>query len=323
MHRRAPGALPELSQRLVAGHRVVTLNLGFCQLDAAIMEGFELNPNMLLGQSGKLELLYNRALQRSKVALDAEALEVLERSDSEFLEPHSEEHLALDEDDEDEGEEVAERRSLYRSKTLQFWDSEMEPEMEHLGACPPEPAIDFFSHVNPDCFNEGGQPVAKPRWRPPREGDARRRPHVPLDRDFDSPSESEDSEEEHVDFEAKRPPQRGGRTATFQKAEGFREQRQFGRLQLESQLALTGPEVCPWQGPHCCIDHCKNLADHCSALLEGLRDWRTTKVKVPQQRPHKLPEEPPAVEELRVPRERQLNAGTLEKNRTRARQRAS
>lgn len=31
------------------------------------MAGFELDPNMPLGHTGKLELLYNRALQRSKV----------------------------------------------------------------------------------------------------------------------------------------------------------------------------------------------------------------------------------------------------------------
>ena len=35
------------------------------------MAGFELDPNMPLGHTGKLELLYNRALQRSKVPLTA------------------------------------------------------------------------------------------------------------------------------------------------------------------------------------------------------------------------------------------------------------
>ena len=105
--------------------------------------------------------------------------------------------------------EVQERRSLYESRVSEHAGREIEPEMEHLGAAHMEPPIDFFSHVNPDCFNVDGKPVAKPRWHPPRNRDARRRPHVPLDRDFDSPSESEESEEEeHVDQEARRMPQR-------------------------------------------------------------------------------------------------------------------
>jgi len=33
------------------------------------MEDFELNPDMVLGPSGKLELLYNRAMERSKAQL--------------------------------------------------------------------------------------------------------------------------------------------------------------------------------------------------------------------------------------------------------------
>lgn len=38
------------------------------------MAGFELDPNMPLGHTGKLELLYNRALQRSKVPVTAQFL---------------------------------------------------------------------------------------------------------------------------------------------------------------------------------------------------------------------------------------------------------
>jgi hypothetical protein len=38
------------------------------------MAGFELDPNVPLGHTGKLELLYNRALQRSKVPVTAQFL---------------------------------------------------------------------------------------------------------------------------------------------------------------------------------------------------------------------------------------------------------
>lgn len=312
------------------------------------MAGFELDPNMPLGHTGKLELLYNRALQRSKAALEAEALEALERSDS--LDSWQLSSQGTVEEVVEVLKEVQERKSLYRSQVSEHADREIEPEMEHLGAHM-EPPIDFFSHVNPDCFNVDGKPVAKPRWHPPRNGDARRRPHVPLDRDFDSPSESEESEEdEHVDQEARRMSQRSvlkraagpakrGRqfekvevTETF-KAGAPEAERKMGQVQLQErpsetqpQLALPAPAICPCHGPHCCIDHCRNLAGHCSTLLEGLRHWRQAKVvpkPQPRRGPYKLEDEDPAVEELRVAREQQLTMGTLEQNRTRARQRAS
>ena len=38
------------------------------------MADFELNPDMVLGPSGKLELLYNRAMERSKAQSNCEPL---------------------------------------------------------------------------------------------------------------------------------------------------------------------------------------------------------------------------------------------------------
>lgn len=315
------------------------------------MAGFELDPNVPLGHTGKLELLYNRALQRSKAALEAEALEALERSDS-LEDSWQLSSQGTVEEVVEVLKEVQERKSLYRSRVSEHADREIEPEMEHLGAAHMEPPIDFFSHVNPDCFNVDGKPVAKPRWHPPGNCDARRRPHVPLDRDFDSPSESEESEEDdHVDQEARTMSQRSvlkraagpaktGRqfekvevTQSFKAGAPEAGGKKMGQFQLQErpsegqpQLALPAPAICPCHGPHCCIDHCRNLAGHCSTLLEGLRHWRQAKVvpkPQPPRGPYKLEDEDPAVEELRMARERQLTMGTLEQNRTRARQRAS
>jgi len=283
--------------------------------------------------------------------LEAEALEALERSDS-LEDSWQLSSQGTVEEVVEVLKEVQERKSLYRSRVSEHADREIEPEMEHLGAAHMEPPIDFFSHVNPDCFNVDGKPVAKPRWHPPGNCDARRRPHVPLDRDFDSPSESEESEEDdHVDQEARTMSQRSvlkraagpaktGRqfekvevTQSFKAGAPEAGGKKMGQFQLQErpsegqpQLALPAPAICPCHGPHCCIDHCRNLAGHCSTLLEGLRHWRQAKVvpkPQPPRGPYKLEDEDPAVEELRMARERQLTMGTLEQNRTRARQRAS
>ena len=282
-----------------------------------------------------------------QAALEAEALEALERGDS--VEDSERSLVSEDLDLMVPNSGVKERISLHETRLRRSLDQEIQAEMEDVRS-PKQSPIDFFSHVNPDCFNVDGRPLGQPRWHPPRDGDARRRPHVPLDRDFDSPSEEEEDEEEHVDEEVRRvtkvPRKRadlkeadlGSRgSRPFEKVEvtqsyGAATAMQMGQVQLqerprEAQLALPPPQTCPCHGPYCCIDHCRNLAGHCSTLLEGLRHWRTardvTKPKQAPRGPYKLDNEDPAVEELRVTRERQLTMGILEQNRTRARQRAS
>lgn len=263
-----------------------------------------------------------------QVTLENEAVEALERSDSVEESGRLSSSLAsVDDEVVEHLKAVGARRSLYQAKLEEMCDDERHPyapEIEKLEALK-EPPIDFFSQVNPDCFNVHGLPLSRPRWHPPRGNDARRRPHVPLDQDFDSPSESESSDD-HVDEEmvqVRRSSKPWAEVTVPQMKAGA--EMQMGQLQLQerpetTQLALPAE----WCRPHCCIDHCRSLADQCSTLLESLR-WQAKKPEKPAEKrgPQKLENEDPAVEELRVVRVQQLAKGAMEQNQMRAHQRAS
>ena len=156
--------------------------------------------------------------------------------------------------------------------------------------------------VNPDSFHVNGQPIRTPRWRPPRPQDARRRPHVPLHRDFDSPSESEDDEQGEAG-----------------PSEGSKWQMRPHQEEAADSQRTSWP--C---GPHCCMDHYRNLAQGCTTLLEGLSSWRGAKLKARASRGLcKLETEDEVVEKLREVRECQLARCTQYQPNMRTRQRAS
>lgn len=171
--------------------------------------------------------------------------------------------------------------------------------------------------VNPDCFHVDGQPVRQPRWHPPRHGDARRRPHVPLERDFDSPSESEDEDGED---EAVNQPYRVESQRAAEANMGAQAQLQERPADGLPALPISWP--C---GPHCCIDHCRTLAQGCSTLLEGLSSWRAATVELKQSRRGlcQVKDEDAVVEKLREVRECQLAMGTKYQPSMRTWQRAS
>ena len=118
-----------------------------------------------------------------QVTLENEAVEALERSDSVEESGRLSSSLAsVDDEVVEHLKAVGARRSLYQAKLEEMCDDERHPyapEIEKLEALK-EPPIDFFSQVNPDCFNVHGLPLSRPRWHPPRGNDARRRPTCPV-----------------------------------------------------------------------------------------------------------------------------------------------
>ena len=291
------------------------------------------------GPSGKLGFLYSDALQTSKATMEEEALQALDTSnvDTEDSSEESLQELPLEEIP----PQIPARRSLYEKHRLTRLNTAKDSYKEMLdsGSLFPADPIDFFSKTNPDSFNMDGKPVRQPRWRPPRAGDARRRPHVPLDQDFDSPSEEESSEEEAQAKQRGKVPKAARSKAKAAKARApHRESSQRGAPATEMKMGQADMQERPRQakdllalsdisrwpcGPYCCIEHCRNIAKGCSTLLEGL-SWTTlTPPKKSEPRGvFKLEEENISVMELREIRQRQLALKTCMPS-TRTQQRAS
>ncbi|CAK9104017.1 unnamed protein product [Durusdinium trenchii] len=287
------------------------------------------NVRDLVGRAGKLELLYSSALRTNKAMVEEEALQALADGDSSDSGAESLPELPLR-----ELSERIQRRSLHekRMDTIRAGDQSYK-EMLDSGKLKVD-SIDFFSQVNPDCFNVNGRPC-KPqvRFRPPRPGDARRRPHVPLDQDFDSPSEDEEEPQ------AQGSPPRDRRKKRYEERHeenqrGAAPETQMGQVEIQERpqqakdlLAL--PDVpSGWPcGPHCCIEHCRNFAkalSDCSLRELATSFWSSSKV-VPVTKTRgvfKADGEELAVAELREVRECQV-AMKAYKPSTRALQRAS
>ena len=257
-----------------------------------------------VGCSGDLELLYGNSLLQSKVKLEEVERLKMERegdvSEPDLESPPPTPPLQSEMPTRD-------RRSLRQSLQEALWVNQdhygEEDDLETMAL--QRPPVDYFSKTNPDCFNLLGQPLGQPRRRPPREGDAPRRPHVYLDWDFDSPSESE--EEEQAAQVANVPPV--SRRVERVKAPALEV------TASEEVLALPSPWPCHL-GPYCCLDHCRSLVGHCSTLLQSLGLSRRRGV-------WRLPGEDEAVEKLCQVREEQLARHTIYQTSLRSRQRAS
>lgn len=259
-----------------------------------------------VGCSGELELLYGNSLLQSKVTLEElermkmEEEKAPERPESPPPTPPLQSEMC-----------TRDRRSLRQALQEALWKNQDRYGEEEKGdTALQRPPVDYFSKTNPDCFNLNGQPLAQVRRRPPREGDAPRRPHVFLDWDFDSPSESEDDVEAPQVAKVDVP-------AVSQAPEMPKASKAQARVTQASEEVLALPS--PWPchlGPYCCLDHCRSLAGHCSTLLQSLGLSRRRGV-------WRLQGEDEAVEKLCQVREEQLARHTVYQTSLRSRQRAS